>query len=345
MRNGWQRVKKIFRSLGQGNPRVSRWEECQLDVKMPSLKIRAKRRRPRRHRKIGSIRLLAILCLCLSIPIVTQWFYRQMFTENQEFKLTRIQIETDGALAESKIAETTGLKIGMDLMAVDIESVRAELKSLPNVVNAQVSREFPDRIHIKVKERIPLAWLSCPPQGIRPLSVERGFLIDEKGNVFRCLEMREDIKELPVIEALKIARPSEGTILESQSIQTAIEMVIKSESRLSSLGLQISEVRLKSNWAMECIYRNGLRATFSMHDLDRGLRDLADIREALGDREPRLATVNLVVTKNIPVTFEGKVDRSDFRDFLSGGTASKDEVVEPGEDKKQKQLRSILKGG
>ncbi len=342
MRNGFQKVRTFFRKLRQRRPGRNRWAEYQLDVKMPSLKTRPRRRR--RHKWAG-IRLLAIVCLCITVPAGASWAYRQIFFENQEFKLNRVQIETDGSLAELKIAEASGVKVGMDLMAVDIEKARIQLEALPNVAKAHVTRELPDQIHIRVKERIPVAWLSCPPQGIRPLSVERGFLIDEKGNVFRSLEMQEDLKVLPVIEALKIARPSEGTILESEGIRKAIKMVLKSERSLEALGLQISEVRLKSEWAMECVYRNGMRATFSMFDIDRGINDLREIVTVMGDKEPRIATVNLVAAKNIPVTFVGSVGAGEFKDFLSKDSPPHEEAATPDEQKKQKHLRSILTGG
>jgi len=288
---------------------------------------------------------MAVACLLISLPIAVRWSYRQVFFESHEFPLKRIQIETNGSLTEAMIAETAGLEAGEDMMGIDIQAVQKRLEALPSVMEAVISRAMPGRICIRVKERVPIAWLSCPPQGISPLSVEHGFLIDETGNVFRCLEMREDNKSLPVIESLDMARPKEGSIVESKPIRRAISMVTKSERMFESVGMQISEVKLKSSWAMKCVYRNGMRVTFSMDDIDRGLRDLKEIVRVLGDGTPRLATINLVVSKNIPVTFEGSVDRSDFQDFLRKRDVSDKEEESPVEAARERQLRAILRGG
>ena len=87
-------------------------------------------------------------------------------------------------------------------------------------------------------------------------------------------------------------------------------------------------------------------ASFAMNDIERGLLDLNHIVRKMRLRSMQLETVNLVVTKNIPVTFAAGVDAS----VLEADDAETEEIAgqesEPAErEEERKHLRSILKGG
>ena len=322
---------------------VDSWQSHQLNC---NVSTRSGRKKQFRTRSKLLIRSLAILCLMVSVPVLAKLGYDHIFHESEEFKLDRLVILTDGDLAESAIAEAGGVSAGMDLMELDLEEVRSRLEDLPNVAEAEVTRELPDRLEIRVKELVPVAWLSCPPQGIRPMNTERGFLLDAEGNVFRCLELHDGMKALPVIEALKIARPAEGTILQSESIRKAIELITRSDTFFEGLGLEVAEVRIVTEWSLDCVYRDGMIASFAMNDIERGLLDLNHIVRKMRLRSMQLETVNLVVTKNIPVTFAAGVDAS----VLEADDAETEEIAgqesEPAErEEERKHLRSILKGG
>ena len=132
----------------------------QLDVKTDSRKAR----RVRRTRKAAwLIKFAAIAVMILSASASVRWVYRQIFYENSEFRLNRLQIHTDGVLTEAELATAARVELGMNLMEIDLNEVRGQLGKLPMVTNAEVVREMPDRLEIRVKERVPVAWLSCPP--------------------------------------------------------------------------------------------------------------------------------------------------------------------------------------
>ncbi len=321
---------------------VDQWQSHQLNA---NVLTNTGQRKQRKTRSRVLVKTLLVMGVLGALPFAAKWGYDRIFFESRDFKLTRLVIATDGDLSESNIAETGGVVSGMDLMELDLEIVRKKIEGLPNVAKAEVSRELPDRLEIRVKEHVPVAWLSCPPQGIRPMNVERGYLLDEKGNVFRCLELHEGMKRLPVIEALKIARPAEGSILQSEAIGRAIELINLSEKTFGGMGLEVVEVRIVTEWSLDCVYRDGMIASFAMNDIDRGMLDLHHIVKKMRLRSLQLATVNLVVMKNIPVTFAEGVDASALQPDDTTPVENEAEAISSGELEEQKHLRSILEGG
>lgn len=55
------------------------------------------------------------------------------------------------------VLAATGLQRGMPILAVDLEDVRQKIEGLGWVAEAQVERQLPDTIHIKIVERAPFA--------------------------------------------------------------------------------------------------------------------------------------------------------------------------------------------
>lgn len=332
---------KFRKSLPQGED--SEWVQLDAEATAP-----AEVSRDKGGAKAGLVvRALAILCLCVSIPLGAKCAYDNIFYKNDEFILRRLEIKSDGVLSEDKLSEIANVSPGLNLMELDLGLIKEQIELLPQVKKVKVNREMPDRLVIQVEERIGVAWLSCPPQGIRPWDMERGFLMDESGYLFRCLDLSEGMKRLPVVEAFKIVKPSEGSQLELDAARSALKLIAESETRLASDDLMVEKVRIQNEWSMECAFMNGLKVTFDVYDLERGLDDLSVILLETEKAGQTLLTVNVVAKKNIPVTFaEGFLS-----DSLSGDDASPSSVKVPATQTapevsgQEKHLHSILSGG
>lgn len=304
--------------------------------------------RSRAKRRSLIIRSVAILCLCATLPIGAKWGYDNIFYKNEEFVLKRLNIQTDGVLSEARLAGIANVASGMNLMELDLEAIRAQVEKLPQVEKASVTRELPDRINLIVRERMPVAWLSSPPLGIRPWDMERGYLLDAEGVLFRCLDLNDGMKSLPVVESFKITEPVEGSRIDSEGVRSGLKLILESDQRFLEQGLSISEVRVRDEWAVEAVYQSRLMVTFGVFDYSRGLDDLALI---LGNAEgsgQRLATVNVAAMKNIPVTFAGPVGPAGADSSGSGpsqGSPMANDAAFSPENEQEKHLRSILNGG
>lgn len=313
---------------------------------------------PRRRirRKLLFAKVTALACLSVSIPVAMKWGYGEVFFKNEEFVLKTLQIQTDGVLSVSRLAEIANVAAGMNLMDLDLGQIQAQIETLPQVEKATVNRELPDRLHLVVRERIPVAWLSVPPLGVRPWDMERGFLLDEEGHLFRCLDLNDGMKSLPVVESFQMTDPVEGALVESDGILAGLKLILESEKRFAEEGLSVNEVRVRDEWAVECNYSNDLRVTFGIYDYARGLDDLVLILDRMAESGRTLASVNVAAQKNIPVTFAVAAAPGntpdpplDARQHPSTPSAAPVSAPQPqaGTDggDQEKHLRSILKGG
>lgn len=316
-----------------------------LSEEVAPVKLPARSRAKRRSRLV---RIVAILGLCATLPMGAKCGYDNIFYKNEEFVLKRLNIQTDGVLSEARLAEIANVAAGMSLMELDLEAIRAQVEKLPQVEKASVSRELPDRINLIVRERMPVAWLSSPPLGIRPWDMERGYLLDSEGVLFRCLDLNDGMKSLPVVESFKINEPVEGGRIDSEGVRSGLKLILESDHRFLEQGLSITEVRVRDEWAVEAVYQSRLMVTFGVFDYSRGLDDLALILANAEGSGQQLATVNVAAMKNIPVTFAGSAGPAGAEGSGSGasrGAPKANDAAFSPENEQEKHLRSILQGG
>jgi len=342
------RFRQLFQRRSRRSGEDGDWFHFEAEVAPAKISPRALSKR-----RLLRARVLALACLSVSVPLGIHWGYGEIFFKNEEFILNRLHIQTDGSLSETGLAEIANVAPGMNLMDLDLGRIQTQIGTLPQVEKVTVTRELPDRLNVIVRERMPVAWLSVPPQGIRPWDMERGFLLDAEGHLFRCLDLNEGMKSLPVVESFKTAEPVEGTKIESPGVLAGIKLILESDKRFLGRGLAVSEVRLRDDWALECDYDGGMKVTFGVFDFGRGLDDLGLILERAEESGQTLATVNVAASKNIPVTFAAVAAPAEIPatnpGAVSGGAVPADSsataATHPVGEEQEKHLRSILKGG
>jgi hypothetical protein len=185
--------------------------------------------------------------------------------------------------------------------------------------------------------------------------MERGFLLDEEGHLFRCLDLNDGMKSLPVVETFQMTEPIEGAKVESEGVLAGLKLILESEKRFVDEGMAVRAVRVRDEWAVECDYTNDLLVTFGVYDFARGLDDLDLILDRMAESGRVLASVNVAAARNIPVTFATATSAEGDRPAAAAGEdAAADSVLPPSPDEsreamnlndQEKHLRSILRGG
>ncbi|MBO5307148.1 MAG: FtsQ-type POTRA domain-containing protein [Lentisphaeria bacterium] len=104
-----------------------------------------------------------------------------LFTGNPRLTLRKVTVETTGYWEnrERELAARLNLHTGDNLFSINIRKVRQELQKIPNVESCEVIRTLPDRIDLKIVERIPRAVLKNP---------RSPWVLDENGIVIPRLE-------------------------------------------------------------------------------------------------------------------------------------------------------------
>lgn len=104
-----------------------------------------------------------------------QWLHRI-----ERLALKRIEVVRDGLLSEQEIRDLAGIPIGRNALTVDPFLVRERLRRHARIEDAQIRMDFPDGLHITIRERVPVARLMLPRLG----AAETHVLVDDLGSVF-----------------------------------------------------------------------------------------------------------------------------------------------------------------
>jgi cell division protein FtsQ len=92
-------------------------------------------------------------------------------------------------LTEKDILALAAIKPSQNILVVNVDEVGRRIKANPWVKDVSVGREFPDRVVIEIKERIPAALLK------KDMAF---YLMDLEGVTFKKLEM-DDEMDLPIL--------------------------------------------------------------------------------------------------------------------------------------------------
>lgn len=357
------------KSASPGESVLARWRRVRgaparrrpqyvLDVRILSRKeVRIRRaERTKVALKIGAVLLLGIGTIAGAKSVVSQ-----ALSHGSEVMLRRIEVRTNGRLSREELIAVSGLREGQNILRVDLADVKSRLLGLPQVQDAAVDRELPDRVTIAVRERIPLAWIECRQQGVLPQSSRNGYLLDVDGELFACQSLTPDLLVLPLIRIEGAVRVEEGVRLDSDGVDAAIDLLKGVAAYLPRGGWDIVRIRIEHDLVLRVGFRNGVAASFWCHELSRQLSDMQEI-VAYAEAEGRpLEWLDLRMKNNIPVRFhdpgreaaeaDGELAESEAFEDLPSAIPVHDVrslAGEPADDdpgaRRQSQIRRIIKG-
>jgi cell division protein FtsQ len=121
-------------------------------------------------------------------------FVHDVLTQSDHFKARSIQIEGGRRLTAKTLASVAGVREGVNILSVNLSAARKRLLAHPWIADAEVRREIPSTLVIRVREHVPTAVVD----------VGKKFLLNTRGEVFKEWEPA-DPAELPVVSGLKIS--------------------------------------------------------------------------------------------------------------------------------------------
>jgi cell division septal protein FtsQ len=286
------------------NERVSntrqRRQQHLLDVKVRSHK--AVQHRNQRVLVIGSKTLLCAL-LCGSLFFGIRYGAKRLFFENPDYRLSKIEVQTDGTLQREQVLKTGELREGENIFNVNLARVRDLLQQLPQVDEAQVTRKMPAEIDIQIVERKPIAWIMTGREMSNPFSSQDAFLVDARGVLMREKQLLPEYLGLPVISGCTNESLEAGRTVESFEVKAALELLRLSTRSFMQTRFQVREIDVSKGYCLLVTDKNRTRVTFGFDNLDAQLQRLEQFLVFCDDSKRELETVNLLVQRNIPVTF------------------------------------------
>jgi cell division protein FtsQ len=269
------------------------------------VKVRSRKAVQHRNRRVLVFlsKILLLAGLSAGIYLGGTLGARRFFFENPDYRLNTIEVQTDGMLQREQILQTAGLEEGENIFRVNLAGVQERLQQLPQVDEVQVLRKLPGEIDIKVAERKPIAWITSEKQISDPFSSEAAFLVDGRGVLMKEKKLLPEYLGLPLICGCANEPLAAGKIVGSQEVKAALELLNLTARSLIQTRFQIREIDLSKGYCLVVTDKNRTRVTLGFNELETQLRRLDKFLTYCDDSKQELASVNLLVQRNIPVTF------------------------------------------
>src|SRR5213596_709031 len=286
------------------NRRVSnvrqRRQQHLLDVKVRSRRV-AQHRARRALAVLSRVVLLAALCAAIYAGI--REAARRLFFENPDYQLKTIEFQTDGTLQREQILSAADLREGENIFRINLARVHDLIQQLPQTDEVQVMRKLPSEIDIRVVERKPVAWITSEKEISDPFASDAAFLVDARCILMKQKKLLPEYLGLPLILGCSSESLEAGKAVESPEAKTALELLSLSTRSFLQMRFQIHEIDISKKYCLLVTDKNRARVTLGFNDLQTQLRRLEQFLVYCDDSKQELGTVNLLVQRNIPVTF------------------------------------------
>ena len=228
---------------------------------------------------------------------------KRFFFENADYQVRTIELQTDGTLQREQILKVADLHEGENIFSVNLGRVRDSVQRLPQVDDVEVVRKLPGEIDIRVVERKPVAWITGDKQISDPFVSDAAFLVDARGVLMKEKKLLPEYLGLPLILGCSSESLEAGKVVESLEAKTALELLRLSTRSFMQTRFLIREIDVSKSYCLLVTDKNHARVTFALNDLEPQLQRLEQFLVYCDDSKQELETVNLLVQRNIPVTF------------------------------------------
>jgi POTRA domain, FtsQ-type/Cell division protein FtsQ len=239
----------------------------------PLYQGRALRREPHRVRRIGlPMRILRVLGVLALAAVL----FHMPWSEWREHFAVVTQVDVRGAsyLDPARVTHLAGVKIGDDLLNLDLDRARQKLLLSARIGEARVSRSGLRTLRITIAERRPV------------LLVRHGepWEMDSTGVLLAPLGDGA-VADVPLLSGADVASLPEGAQVRTPAVRRGLEWIgVLSASELQLAG-RVSEIDVSEERSTALLMMNGTRVLTPAWPSD--VRALSALRVVLADLEKR----------------------------------------------------------
>ena len=276
--------------FGEGNRRRS-------SPRQPILMVNARMSEQRRERnhKVGAIVLLIVSVTLLVLATVSgaHLVGNSLFARNDQFIIRHLDLKSNGRLLPLHLMEYGHISEGMNLFAVDIQKVRKDLESVPLISKAEVYRELPDTLVVRVTERSAIARIGRDDKKF-VLAVDREAYV--LGPTARA-------PNLPVITGMSEKGLTPGSIVQDSSVRDALVAIDLCESSEVGRTVKIISVDTSNPEYLDIRLAQGERVLMSRENIRLKLERLDESLKTAANVGEVIASIDLTVDRNFPIRY------------------------------------------
>ena len=162
---------------------------------------------------------------------------------------------------------------------------------------------MPNEIDITITERKPIAWITSEKTVTDPFASDAAFLVDARGVLMKEKKLLPEYLALPLITGCSSEALVPGKTVDSFEAKAALELLRLTTTSFMQTRFQIREVDVSKGYCLLVTDKNHTRVMFGFDHLDIQMQRLEQFLVYSDDSQREIETVNLLVARNIPVTF------------------------------------------
>lgn len=293
----WFRRKPKNRRLGHAQV---------LDVKLRSDQVRANRMR------VTAVALGLVFATIVGFYVIWragEFTLNRLVYENKSFAVQEIDVRTDGVIAQDQLRRWAGVRIGENLLALDLARVKRDLEMVSMIRSVAVERVLPHTLRLRVTERDPLAEVRVlqPRTGggvqMAVLQVDAdGFVMTQVDPRQRATPATQTNDVLPLITGVNPNELLPGRRLESQQARSALQLLLAFDRSPMSGLVDLQTIDVSAPQVLQVTTSERSQITFSVQDLDQQLRRWREVHDQAARLGKVIVTFDLSVHDSVPLT-------------------------------------------
>ncbi len=279
-----------------------------LDVKLRSDQVRATR--------VRLVTILFSIAFGTFFGLYLIWRTGELLLDkfvyaNPDFAILKVEVQTDGVILPEQLRQWSNVKLGANLIALNLEAVKQNLELVSGLETVSVERVLPHTLRIRVTERDPVAQVNTPcvdAAGNFAVAVTH---LDKSGVAMKPRDPRDCVvpvaqvnPQLPVISGLNAMKFKLGAAVpqaDFAAAQAALNL-IGAFDHSPMVGLvDLRRVDISSPGVLVVSTGQGSTITFGLDNFNQQMQRWRQIYD-LGLRQQRaIASADLAVENNVPV--------------------------------------------
>jgi len=291
----WFKRKPKNRRLGR---------EFVLDVKLRSSQLRAARAR------MAALALGVVFATVFGLYLfwrTGEWALNRFVYESKSFAIQGIDVQTDGVVANEQLRRWAGVKLGDNLLALDLARVKRDLELVPVIQSASIERILPRTLRIRIFEREPIAQVNVPrPRAnggveLVPIHLDAdGYAMLPLGARQRSSSAAPLSDQFPIISGINPNEVQIGRRIDNPQLQAALQLIITFEHSAMAAAVELKRLDVSAQEVLLVTTGQGSEVTFGLADLDQQLRRWHEVYDVGQKMNKAIATLDLAIPNNIP---------------------------------------------
>lgn len=280
-----------------------------------SVTVKSKQIRSQRLRFLRSFMIFAVTMM---VVLTTIWLggnlaLNRLVYENESFAVSDIDYRTDGIISESQLKDWGGVKMGDNLLSLDLLRIKRNIELTPRIKMASVERFLPDTLQVRVTERVPMAQIWIWQRGsdhkeqfdcIRLQVDEFGYVMQPivgQSVVFPKLQSEWALPVIAGIDLKTLRTLAPGRMANLPKLKSALAVIREYQKSAMAGEIDLRVVDLSQPQIVRVTTGNGGQIDLSPNRLQQQFNRWATIRAHGQKYGLDIETMDLSVTNNVPV--------------------------------------------